>query len=38
MHHVISDGWSMGVLVRKFAGWPSELPIQYVDYAVWQRE
>jgi hypothetical protein len=49
MHHVISDGWSMGVLVREFmelyaafsAGRPSplaELPIQYVDYAVWQRE
>jgi hypothetical protein len=48
MHHVISDGWSMGVLVREFmelyaafsAGRPSplaELPIQYVDYAVWQR-
>ncbi len=49
MHHVISDGWSMGVLVREFmelyaafaAGRPSplpELPIQYVDYAVWQRQ
>jgi amino acid adenylation domain-containing protein len=48
MHHVISDGWSIGVLVREvealyaaFAeGLPSplpELPIQYADYAVWQR-
>ncbi len=49
MHHVISDGWSMGVLVREVAalyqayaeGRPSplaELPIQYADYAHWQRE
>ena len=48
MHHIISDGWSMGVLVREVAalyeayrqGAPSplaELPIQYADYAVWQR-
>jgi len=49
MHHVISDGWSMGVLFRELGaiydafadGRPSplpELPIQYADYAVWQRE
>ncbi len=49
MHHVISDGWSMGVLVREVAalyaafakGQPTpldELEIQYADYAVWQRE
>jgi amino acid adenylation domain-containing protein len=49
MHHIISDGWSMGVLVREVvslypafvAGQSSPLPplpIQYVDYAVWQRE
>ncbi|MFP2934037.1 non-ribosomal peptide synthetase, partial [Pyxidicoccus sp. 3LG] len=48
MHHSISDGWSMGVLVREMAtlyevfrrGLPSplpELPVQYADYAVWQR-
>lgn len=48
MHHIVSDGWSMGVLVREvtalyaaFAqGRPSpldELPIQYADYAAWQR-
>ena len=49
MHHIVSDGWSAGVLFRELgvlyeafvAGRPSpleELPIQYADYAVWQRE
>jgi hypothetical protein len=49
MHHIISDGWSAGVLVRELValyeafstGKPSplpELPIQYSDYAVWQRQ
>ncbi|MEL7406747.1 MAG: amino acid adenylation domain-containing protein, partial [Cyanobacteria bacterium J06558_2] len=49
MHHIISDGWSIGILVRELAtiyqafsqGKPSplaELPIQYVDFAAWQRE
>jgi amino acid adenylation domain-containing protein len=49
MHHIISDGWSMWVLVREIAalyearlkGLPSplpELPVQYADYAVWQHE
>src|SRR6185369_1888089 len=48
MHHIISDGWSMGVLLREVgslyaafaAGRPSplpELPLQYADFAVWQR-
>ncbi|HLM55240.1 MAG TPA: amino acid adenylation domain-containing protein [Pyrinomonadaceae bacterium] len=48
MHHIVSDGWSMGVLVREVAelysafaeGEPSplaELPIQYADFAHWQR-
>jgi amino acid adenylation domain-containing protein len=48
-HHIVSDAWSMGILTRElwtlyeaFAkGRPSpleDLPIQYVDYAVWQRE
>ncbi len=49
MHHIVSDGWSMAVLYRELAalyeafshGLPSplaDLPIQYADYAVWQRE
>jgi amino acid adenylation domain-containing protein len=48
MHHIVSDGWSMGILVgelealyRAFAeGLASPLPeppIQYADFAVWQR-
>ncbi|HEX2188124.1 MAG TPA: amino acid adenylation domain-containing protein [Longimicrobiaceae bacterium] len=48
MHHVVSDAWSMGVLFDELAalygafsrGEPSplpELPVQYPDYAVWQR-
>src|SRR6185369_5977343 len=49
IHHIVSDGWSIGVLVREiaalypfFAGLPGaqtlpELDLQYTDYAVWQR-
>jgi amino acid adenylation domain-containing protein len=48
MHHIVSDGWSMGVLFRELMqlydafvrSKPSPLaalPIQYADYAVWQR-
>ncbi len=47
-HHAVSDGWSTGVLVREVAalheafasGRPSPLPalpIQYADFAAWQR-
>src|SRR5436190_22482180 len=49
MHHIITDAWSVEVLVREMtmlyeaqiAGEPialPELPIQYVDYALWQRQ
>jgi amino acid adenylation domain-containing protein len=49
MHHIISDGWSIGVFVRELshlygafvAGKEPTLPtlpIQYADFAVWQRE
>ncbi len=49
MHHIISDGWSIGVFNRELAvlyeafvaGKPSPLPelsIQYADFAVWQRQ
>jgi amino acid adenylation domain-containing protein len=49
MHHIISDGWSMGVLVEELAtlyeafstSKPNPLPplpIQYADFAVWQRQ
>jgi amino acid adenylation domain-containing protein len=49
MHHIISDGWSLGVLVQELGalyeafsqGKPSplpQLPIQYVDFAYWQRQ
>ena len=49
MHHIASDGWSMNILLKEMTalydsflhGRPSplaELPIQYADYAMWQRE
>src|SRR6185312_12305893 len=48
MHHIVSDAWSMGVLVRElgalYEGYRegrepglAELPVQYGDFAVWQR-
>jgi amino acid adenylation domain-containing protein len=42
VHHIISDGWSMGILNRELAalyeGTPlPPLPVQYADYAVWLR-
>ncbi|MES1244615.1 MAG: amino acid adenylation domain-containing protein, partial [Acidobacteriota bacterium] len=49
MHHVVTDGWSMGLLVRELSilyeafhrRQPSPLPepeIQYADFAAWQRQ
>jgi amino acid adenylation domain-containing protein len=49
MHHIVSDGWSTGILIREMAllynafssGRSSslpELPIQYADFAHWQRQ
>ncbi len=49
IHHIVSDGWSMGILFRELItlyrdycrGEPPslpELPIQYTDFAIWQRE
>ncbi|HEY2740087.1 MAG TPA: condensation domain-containing protein, partial [Thermoanaerobaculia bacterium] len=43
MHHIVSDGWSLGVLVHEvtalYAGQMPlpELPVQYADFAAWQR-
>ncbi|HKV10311.1 MAG TPA: amino acid adenylation domain-containing protein, partial [Thermoanaerobaculia bacterium] len=42
VHHIASDGWSMGILVREVAalygGSPlPPLPVQYADFAAWQR-
>lgn len=49
MHHIISDGWSIGVLVREVAALYAAyadghvatlepLSVQYADYAYWERE
>ncbi len=43
LHHSVSDGWSLGVIVRElgalYTGSPlPELPVQYADFAAWQRE
>src|SRR3989344_2594028 len=48
MHHIISDGWSMGLLFKELSslyeahskGYPpvlAELPVQYADFSKWQR-
>ncbi len=49
MHHIISDGWSLGVLLKELealynaftsgqASTLTSLPIQYGDFAAWQRD
>ena len=49
MHHIVSDGWSIGIFVRELGAAYDyisaglnvalpELPIQYPDYAEWQRD
>ena len=49
LHHIVDDGWSIGILAREmsalyeaFASGASvplpDLPIQYADFAMWQRE
>ncbi|SFX81224.1 amino acid adenylation domain-containing protein [Thermoactinomyces sp. DSM 45891] len=49
MHHIISDGWSMGILLEEWMalyeealnGKPAELtklPVQYADFSLWQQE
>jgi amino acid adenylation domain-containing protein len=49
IHHIISDGWSMGILIRELAMFYKafsqgqvpllpKLPIQYADFSVWQRD
>ncbi|WP_458121519.1 non-ribosomal peptide synthase/polyketide synthase [Paenibacillus sp. Z6-24] len=43
MHHIISDGVSMNILIEEVVRYyhgeqPAPLSIQYVDYAVWQQE
>jgi amino acid adenylation domain-containing protein len=48
MHHIVADGWSIGILMRELSALYAaeaggaraelpELPIQYTDYAAWQR-
>jgi len=49
VHHIVADGWSLGILARELtalyeeylAGRPSplpDLPIQYADFSLWQRQ
>jgi len=49
LHHIIADGWSMGVMVKELGAFYSSLPqreseaggegrLQYADFAAWQRQ
>jgi amino acid adenylation domain-containing protein/FkbH-like protein/non-ribosomal peptide synthase protein (TIGR01720 family)/FkbM family methyltransferase len=49
MHHIIGDGWSMGVFIKELSSLYQgflvgdssplpELPIQYADFTIWQRQ
>ena len=45
MHHIVSDGWSLGIFINELtAGYANQaatlpaLPLQYADYAAWQRQ
>jgi hypothetical protein len=49
LHHIVADGWSLGVLIRELSALYTafstnqssplpELPIQYADFAHWQRQ
>jgi amino acid adenylation domain-containing protein len=49
IHHIVADGWSIGILTRELgalysarraqeAGPLDELPLQYADFCIWQRE
>ena len=49
VHHIVADAWSMGILLSELSGFycervtgnayqPPPLPVQYVDYAAWQRD
>lgn len=49
MHHIISDGWSIGILIRELSGLYqaisteqssplTDISIHYADFAVWQKQ
>ncbi len=49
MHHIVSDGWSLGIFLNELSKLYSafrrgeedplpELAIQYADYAIWERQ